>query len=82
MLLGEIECDCERFPQSKATIVDRRQAAIGIDREVVRLLRSGRTDLDRNMLVFELELLGDPERKKGAGAGDAVNAQLGHRNLN
>jgi hypothetical protein len=30
------------------------------------------------MLVIEPKLLGHPERAKGAGTGDAVNAQLGH----
>src|SRR5262249_43759262 len=79
MLLGEIERDGERFPQDEAAVVDRRQAAVGIDREIVRLARAGRTDFERNVLVIESELLGDPERAKGAGAGNAVNAQVGHR---
>jgi len=79
MLLGEIERDGKRFPQHEAAVVDRRQAAVGIDREIVRLARAGWTDLGRNMLVVETELLGDPEHAKGAGAGNAVNAQGSHR---
>ncbi len=82
MLLGEVERDGERFPQDKAAVVDRRQAAVGIDREILRLARAGRTDLDRNMLVVEIKLFRDPERAEGAGAGDAVNAQVGHSCLN
>src|SRR5262249_7014294 len=79
MLLGEIERDRERFPQDEAAVVDRRQAAVGIDREIVRLACAGRTDFERNVLVIEIELLGDPEHAKGAGAGNAVNVQVGHR---
>ena len=45
-------------------------------------VRAGRTDLDRNVLVVEPELFRDPQRAKGAGAGDAVDAQVGHRSLN
>src|SRR5262249_48625602 len=33
MLLGEIERDCERLPQDEAAVVDRRQTAVGVDRE-------------------------------------------------
>src|SRR5262249_46885917 len=79
MLLGEVKRDRQRFPQDKAIVFDRRQAAVGIDGEIVRLARPGGADLDRNVLVIEPELLGDPERAKGAGARDAVNAQFGHR---
>src|SRR5262249_56050658 len=68
-----------RPAQSEHAVIDRRQPAVGIDREIVRLAGAGRTDLERNMLVFELELLGDPEHAKGAGAGNPVNAQGGHR---
>src|SRR5262249_4131109 len=53
--------------------------AVGIDGEIVRLARPGGADLDRNVLVIEPEFLGDPERAKGAGARDAINAQFGHR---
>src|SRR5215472_4167462 len=79
MLLGEVKRDRQRFPQDKAIVFDRRQAAVGIDGEIIRLARPGGADLDRNVLVIEPELLGDPERAKGAGARDAVNAQFGHR---
>src|SRR5207302_6612347 len=78
VVLGEIKRDGERLPQRKAAVVDRRQAAVGIDREVVRLARAGRADLDRHMLVIEAELLRDPERAKGAGAGDAIDPQRRH----
>ena len=74
MFLGEIERDGEGFPHDETIVVDRRQAAVGIDREIVRLACAGRTDFERNMLVIEIELLGDPERAKSAGAGNAVNA--------
>jgi hypothetical protein len=78
VLLGEIEGDRKRLPQQEAAVIDRRQAAVGIDREVFRLARARRADLDWHVLVVEAELLGDPERAKGAGAGDPVNAQVGH----
>src|SRR6185369_11312928 len=82
VLLGEIERDGERFPQDETAVVDRRQATVGIDREVLRLARAGRTDLDRNVLVVEPELFRDPERTEGAGAGDAVDAKVGHLSFN
>src|SRR6266545_7923176 len=47
-------------------------------REIFRLACAGRTDLYWNMLVIELELVGHPEHAKGAGAGNSVNAQVGH----
>jgi hypothetical protein len=79
---GEIERDRERLPQHEAAVVDRRQPAVGVDREIVRFAGAGSTDLERNMLVIEIELLGDPEHAKGAGAGNPVNAQGGHYDLN
>ena len=82
MLLGEIERDRERLPQDEAAVVDRRQAAVRVDGEIVRLARARLADLDRNVLVVEPELVGDPERAEGAGAGDAVDAQSGHGGLN
>ena len=74
MLLGEIERDRERLQQHETAVDDRRQPAVGIDREKFRLARAGVADLDRQMLVVEPELLRDPERAEGAGAGDAVDA--------
>src|SRR5262249_36122128 len=78
VLAREIEIDGERLPQDEAAVVDRRQPAIGIDGEIVGLARAGRTGLDREMFVVEAELLRHPDGAKGAGAGDAVNAQAGH----
>src|SRR5262249_36811752 len=84
VLLGEVERDRKRLPQQKAAIIDRRQAAVGVDRQVFRLARPRRTDLDRHVLVVESQLLADPESAKrlGTGTGDPVNAQVGHPSLN
>ena len=60
MLLGEIERDCERFPQNEPLVVDRGQPAVGIEGEVVGLPGAGSTDLDRNVLVVETKLVRDP----------------------
>jgi len=75
MLLGEVKRDRQRFPQDKAIVFDRRQAAVGIDGEVVGLTRARRADLDRDVAVVEAELLCDPEGAKRPRSRDAVDAQ-------
>ena len=75
MLLGEVERDGERLPQDEAVVLDRRQPAVGIDREILGLARTGLADLDRHVLVDDAELLGDPQCAKRARARDAVDAQ-------
>jgi hypothetical protein len=75
VLLGEIERDRQRLPQHEAVVVDRRQAAVGIEREIIGAARAGGADLDRDVLVGKPELLGHPDGAEGAGAGDAVDAQ-------
>ncbi len=78
MLLRQIERDREQLPQDEAVIGDRRQPAIGIDRQEFRSPGAGRPDLERDVLVVDAEFHRHPQRAKGARAGDAVNAQAGH----
>jgi len=78
MFLGQIERDRQRLPQDESLILDRRQAPVRIDGEIVRLARALLADLERHVLVVEPELLGDPQRAKRARPGDAVDAQPGH----
>jgi hypothetical protein len=61
VLLGEIKGDRKRFPENKAVVIDCRQPLVGIDREIVRLARAGRPDLDRDVLERKAELLCDPD---------------------
>src|SRR4051812_45218729 len=60
MLLGEVAVDRHRFPQLHAVVVDRRNLAIGIDREIVRGLGAAVGEMDRHVLVVEAELLRAP----------------------
>jgi hypothetical protein len=75
VFLGEVEIDGERLPQDEAIVIDRRQAPVRVDGEVVRLARASRPDLDRDVPVVEPKLLRHPQRTKCAGPGNAVNAQ-------
>ena len=79
MLLGEVERDGERLEQHEAVVDDDRQPPVGVDGEKLRRAGAGVADLDRIVLVIEPQFLRHPERAEGAGAGDAVNTQAGHR---
>jgi hypothetical protein len=54
------------------------QAPVRIDGEKFRRAGTRVADLDRQVLVVEPDLHGDPERAERARARDAVNAQAGH----
>jgi hypothetical protein len=79
MFLGEVDVDRQRLPHDEAVIVDRRQAAVGVDREIAGLARPGRSRLDRDVLVIETELFSHPQHAKSTGARDPINTQTSHR---
>ena len=78
MFLGEVERDRKRLEQHEAVVHDDRQTPVRIDGEKLRRTGTGVADLDRQVLVVEPDLRGDPERAERARARDAVDAQAGH----
>ena len=74
MFLGEVKRDRKRLEQHEIAVDDDRQPAIRIDGEKLRRAGAGVADLDRQVLVVEPDLRGDPERAERARARDAVDA--------
>ena len=75
MLLREVEVDRHRFRQHETVIVDRRHAAVRVQRQVFRRAGSRRARRDVDMLVFQAEFLGHPERAGAARAGRTIDAE-------
>src|SRR5262249_6010808 len=77
VLLGEIERDRKRLEQHEAAVHDEGQAPVWIDGEKLRRAGVYSANFDWQVLVVEPELIRHPESPERAGAGDAVNAQVG-----
>src|SRR5262249_53607491 len=62
----------------QSVVVDRRNPAVRIDREIFRRSSAAVAEMDRDVLVVEPELVDHPQHAIGARAGNAVNLQIAH----
>ena len=62
VLLREIQVDRHRFRQHEPVIVDGRHPGVGVQRQILRRLRGGRAGRIVEVLVFQPEFPGHPER--------------------
>jgi hypothetical protein len=66
IFLGEIERNRQRLRDDDIAVGDQRQPAVRIDCQEFRPARPGLADLDRNVLVSEPKLFGNPQGAKRA----------------
>src|ERR1051325_556059 len=73
VFLREIEVDRHRLPQDDPVVVDGRDVPVRVDLEVVGGAGLALAHVDRDVLVFDPQLLRHPQDTEGARTRDAVD---------